>query len=154
LLVRTYAWIILLGRQGVVNTWLLGLGAIGEPLSLLFNLFAVLVGMVHALLPFVILPTLAVMRGIDSSLVRAARSLGASPWEAFRYVYFPLTLPGLVTGALLVFILSLGFYVTPSVLGGTGEITIAMLIATQMQVTLDWGLGTALSVVLLAIAAV
>ena len=153
LLVRTYAWIVLLGREGVINQWLRGTGISDRPADLLFNLFAVTIGMVHALLPFVILPLVAVMRGVEPSLVPAARSLGAGAWDAFWRVFFPLTVPGLATGALLVFILSLGFFVTPSVLGNTSEITIAMLIATQMQVTLDWGLGAALAVLLLVLAA-
>lgn len=153
LLARTYSFQVLLGREGFVNDTLQWLGIIDEPLSLMFNRIAAVSGMVHALLPFVILPCIAVMRGIDLSLTDAAKSLGASPWRAFWHVYFPLTKPGLVTALILTFILALGFFVTPVVLGGTGEFTIAGLIQLQMQRTLDWGLGGALSVTLLAVTA-
>lgn len=150
LLARTYAFQILLGREGFVNKVLQWTGIIDEPLGLMFNGFTAVTGMVHALLPFVILPCVAVMRGIDVSLTDAAKSLGASPWRAFRHVYFPLTKPGVVTAVILTFILALGFFVTPVILGGVHEFTIAGLIQLQMQRTLDWGLGGALSVTLLA----
>ena len=117
----------------------------------MFNLFTATTGMVHALLPYVVLPVYAVMRGIDPSYVDAARSLGGSPWRSFRHVYLPLTMPGLVTAIILTFILALGFFVTPVILGGTDEFTIAGLIQLQMQQRLDWGLGGALSITLLVI---
>jgi putative spermidine/putrescine transport system permease protein len=154
LLARTYSFQVLYGREGFVNKFLLWLGVIDEPLPLMFNLFTAVSGMVHALLPFVILPCLAVMRGIDRSLADAAKSLGASPWQAFRHVFFPLSKPGLATATILTFILALGFFVTPVVLGGTTEFTIAGLIQLQMQRTLNWGLGGALSVVLLLVTSV
>jgi putative spermidine/putrescine transport system permease protein len=154
LLARTYSFQVLYGREGFVNKFLLWLGIIDEPLPLMFNLFTAVSGMVHALLPFVILPCLAVMRGIDRSLADAAKSLGASPWQAFRHVFFPLSKPGLATATILTFILALGFFVTPVVLGGTTEFTIAGLIQLQMQRTLNWGLGGALSVVLLLVTSV
>jgi ABC-type spermidine/putrescine transport system permease subunit I len=154
LLARTYSFQVLYGREGFVNKLLLWLGVIDEPLPLMFNLFTAVSGMVHALLPFVILPCLAVMRGIDRSLPNAAKSLGASPWRAFRHVYFPLSKPGLATATILTFILALGFFVTPVVLGGTTEFTIAGLIQLQMQRTLNWGLGGALSVMLLLVTSV
>lgn len=149
LLARTYSFQVMLGREGFVNTTLQQLGIIDEPLSLMFNLFTATSGMVHALLPFVVLPCVAVMKGIDGSLTEAATSLGASRWKAFRMIYFPLSRPGLITGIILTFVLSLGFFVTPVILGGTDEFTIAGLIQLQMQKTLNWGLGGALSVILL-----
>lgn len=154
LLARTYSFQVLYGREGFVNKLLLWLGVIDEPLPLMFNMFTAVSGMVHALLPFVILPCLAVMRGIDRSLPNAAKSLGASPWQAFRHVYFPLSKPGLATATILTFILALGFFVTPVVLGGTTEFTIAGLIQLQMQRTLNWGLGGALSIMLLVVTSV
>lgn len=153
LLTRTYSFQVLLGHQGIVNQTLVNLGIVSEPLPLMFNLFTATSGMVHALLPFVVLPVLAVMRGIDGAYVDAARSLGGSPWQAFRYVYLPLTMPGLVTAIILTFILSLGFFVTPVILGGLDEFTIAGLIQLQMQRRLEWGLGGALSIVLLVMTA-
>ncbi len=149
LLARTYSFQVLYGREGFANRLLIATGVIDEPLSLMFNAFTAISGMVHALLPFVILPCLAVMRGIDRDYTDAAKSLGATPWRAFRHVYFPLAKPGLVTATILTFILALGFFVTPVVLGGTTEFTVAGLIQLQMQRTLNWGLGGALSVVLL-----
>jgi ABC-type spermidine/putrescine transport system permease subunit I len=149
LLARTYSFQVLYGREGFVNRVLIATGVVDEPLGLMFNGFTAVSGMVHALLPFVILPCLAVMRGIDRSYTDAAKSLGASPWRAFRHVYFPMAKPGLVTATILTFILALGFFVTPVVLGGTSEFTIAGLIQLQMQRTLNWGLGGALSVMLL-----
>jgi putative spermidine/putrescine transport system permease protein len=154
LLARTYSFQVLYGREGFVNKLLMRLGVIDHPLPLMFNTFTAVSGMVHALLPFVILPCLAVMRGIDRSLPNAAKSLGATPWQAFRHVYFPLSKPGLATATILTFILALGFFVTPVVLGGTSEFTIAGLIQLQMQRTLDWGLGGALSVMLLGVTGV
>lgn len=154
LLARTYSFQVLYGRDGFVNKFLMWIGVIDEPLPLMFNMFTAVSGMVHALLPFVILPCVAVMRGIDRSLPNAAKSLGASPWQAFRHVYFPLSKPGLATATILTFILALGFFVTPVVLGGTSEFTIAGLIQLQMQRTLNWGLGGALSILLLVVTSI
>lgn len=154
LLARTYSFQVLYGREGFVNKFLMAIGVTDEPLPLMFNTFTAVSGMVHALLPFVILPCLVVMRGIDRSYTDAAKSLGAAPWRAFRHVYFPMTKPGLVTAVILTFILALGFFVTPVVLGGTSEFTIAGLIQLQMQRTLNWGLGGALSVMLLVVTAI
>lgn len=154
LLARTYSFQVLFGREGFANQFLMAVGIIREPLPLMFNLFTAVTGMVHALLPFVILPCVAVMRGIDPALTDAGKSLGATPWRAFRDIYFPLTKPGLVTAVILVFILALGFFVTPVILGGTDEFTIAGLIQLQMQRTLNWGLGGALSITLLVFTSV
>lgn len=149
LLTRTYSFQVLLGHDGLVNQLLVGLGVVERPLPLMFNLFTATTGMVHALLPFVVLPCLAVMRGIDASYVAAARSLGGTSLQAFRHVYLPLSMPGLVTAVILTFILCLGFFITPVILGGLDEFTIAGLIQLQMQRRLEWGLGSALAIVLL-----
>ncbi len=148
-LVRTFAWMIILGRKGPLNSTMTGLGIIERPLALLFNEPSVLIGSVHIMLPFMILPLYSVMRGIDRELVRAALSMGATPFGAFRHVYLPLSMPGVVAGCLLVFVLATGFYVTPAALGGTAETMIAQLIDTLGRKTLNWALASALSVVLL-----
>lgn len=151
ILVRSYAWMVLLGRDGVVNQFLLWIGAITTPLHLLYTTFAVYVAMVHVLLPFMILPLYAVLRGIDGNLLRAAASLGARPSVVFRQIVLPLSLPGISAGCLLVFILSLGFYITPALVGGPRDLMMAVLIQQQID-ELNWPLGSALSVVLLAAA--
>jgi len=148
-LVRSFAWIVLLGRGGVVNDTLIGLGLIDQPLPLMHNEFGVLVAMIHVMLPFAILPIMANMKGINPAYVAAARGLGASELTAFRQVYFPQTLPGVLSASLLVFVLSLGFYITPALLGGGRVLMISEYITYQIQEFLKWGLGTALSVVLL-----
>ena len=121
-----------------------------RPIQLLYNSTAVYIGAVQIMLPFMILPLYSVMQGIDRRLVLAAQSLGATPLQAFRHVYLPLSMPGVVSGALLVFVLATGFFVTPSVLGSTNETMIAMLIEPQGRRALNWGFASALSVVLLA----
>lgn len=150
-LVRTYAWMILLGRNGIVNNLLLTLGMIDEPIKLMYNTFGVLVGMVHVLLPFTILPIYSVMSGIDRNLVKAAESLGANSFNAFRRVFFPLSLPGVAGSGLLVFIMSLGFYITPALLGGSTEIMVSNLIDQQITKFLEWGFGSAISAILLVV---
>jgi ABC-type spermidine/putrescine transport system permease subunit I len=151
ILVRSYAWMVLLGREGTVNRALIRLGVIDEPVKLLNTRLAVYVAMVHILLPFMILPLYSVMRGIDQNLLRAAENLGASPFHVFRRVFFPLSLPGVGAGCLLVFILALGFYITPALLGGQRDITISMLIAQQVNL-LKWGFASALALLLLVAA--
>lgn len=148
-LIRSFSWIVLLGRSGIVNDTLRGAGIIETPLRLMHNEFGVVLAMIHVMLPFAVLPMLANMRGISGSYVDAARGLGASEWTAFRQVYFPQTIPGVMSGALLVFVLSLGFYVTPALLGGGRVLMISEYITYQIQEFLNWGLGTALSVALL-----
>jgi putative spermidine/putrescine transport system permease protein len=150
ILVRTYAWMVMLGNSGVINRALMGLHLISSPLPLLFNQFSVHVGMIHILLPFMILTLYSVMRGIDRSLLRAAQSLGATPWSAFLRVFLPLSLPGIFGGCVLVFILSLGFYITPALLGGPGDYMISMFIYVQVSELLDWGYAALLALVLLA----
>ena len=152
-LVRTYAWMVLLGRRGLVNEGLQGLGLTDAPLPLLYNRLGVTIGMVHVLLPFMVLPIYSVMKGIDVDLLKAAQNLGANRRQAFLRVYLPLSLSGLATGCLVVFVTALGFFVTPALLGGRSDMMIAMLIDVQVSQLLDWGLGSALAVVLFAVTA-
>ncbi len=151
LLVRTYAWLVLLQRQGLINDWGMRLGWWDEPLALVHNLTGTLIGMVHIMLPFLVLPVLGAMRSIRSDYVLAAASLGASPAQAFRSVFLPLSLPGLAAGTLIVFILCLGFYVTPAVLGGGKVIMVSNHIANDIELFFNWGAASALGVVLLAL---
>jgi len=152
-LVRTYAWMVLLGRRGLLNEGLQTLKLTDAPLPLLYNRLGVTIGMVHVLLPFMVLPIYSVMKGIDVDLLKAAQNLGANRRQAFLRVYLPLSFPGLATGCLVVFVTALGFFVTPALLGGRGDTMIAMLIDVQVSQLLDWGLGSALAVVLFAVTA-
>ena len=149
LLVRTAAWVIVLQKSGIVNDGLLALGIIDEPLTLIFNRTGVYISMIHILLPFMILPLYSVMKGIPTDHMRAAASLGARPWVAFLGVYFPQTLPGLAAGCLLVYVIALGFYITPALIGGGGDQMLAYLIAEFATNTANWGLAGALAMVLL-----
>jgi putative spermidine/putrescine transport system permease protein len=151
LLVRTTAWIVLLQGQGVVNNGLVATGFISDDnrLEMINNQLGTIIAMTHILLPFMILPLYSVMRTIPPSYVRAARSLGATSWTAFRRVYLPQTLPGIGAGALLVFILAVGYYITPALVGGASGQLISNLIAFHMQDSLNWSLGAALSAILL-----
>ncbi len=148
-LVRAFAWVTLLRSNGLINQGLQGLGLIAEPLALVRNEFGVGLGMVHYMIPFAVLPLYANMRSIDLRLVAAARGLGASPWAAFRRVFLPLSLPGIVGAGVLVFIFSLGFYVTPAILGGGRVFMVAEYIGVQITHVLRWGLGTMLATTLL-----
>jgi putative spermidine/putrescine transport system permease protein len=152
LLVRTYAWQVLLRDTGIINTTLVDLGLIGEPLPLIRTLGGVLLGMTQILLPFMVLPIYAVMRRIDPEYLTAAANLGAPPGRAFLRVFLPLSLPGVLAGALLVFVLALGFYITPALLGSPRETMISELIVVQVQQRLDWGMGSAMAVLLMAFA--
>jgi putative spermidine/putrescine transport system permease protein len=149
MLVRTYAWMALLGRDGVVNQAMMALGFWGSPARLMHNTTGVFVGMVHIMAPFMILSVYAVMRNIDLGLCRAAETLGARPLVSHLTVYLPLALPGVVAGSLLVFMLSLGFYITPALLGSPRDIWIAMLVELQITQVLDWNFGAAIAAVLL-----
>jgi ABC-type spermidine/putrescine transport system permease subunit I len=151
ILVRSYSWMVLLGREGIINEALLAAGVRDQPMELLNTRLAVYMGMIHILLPFMILPLYAVMRGIDRNLMRAAENLGAPPGAVFRRIFLPLSLPGVAAGCLLVFILSLGFYITPALLGGQRDVMISMLIQQQIS-QLKWGFGAALALVLLLLA--
>ncbi|MFM9999291.1 MAG: ABC transporter permease [Betaproteobacteria bacterium] len=153
LLVRTYAWLVLLQRRGLINSWGIELGLWDEPLALVHNLAGTLIGMVHVMLPFLVLPLYSAMRAIDRNYLRAAANLGASPLRSFWLVFFPLAMPGLATGALIVFILCLGFYVTPAVLGGGKVIMVSSRIASDIEIFFNWGAASALGVVLLALTA-
>jgi len=151
LLVRTYAWMILLQRSGLLNNFLSKLGLISEPLKLMYNTFGVNVGMINILLPFMIITMHGVMKGIDKNLLKAAQNLGASRFRSFVRVYLPLSLPGVTGGALLVFVMAIGFYITPSLMGGLRDFTVSVVIETTINKLLDWGLASALAVVLLVI---
>jgi ABC-type spermidine/putrescine transport system permease subunit I len=151
LLLRSFAWMILLQDTGLINRLLISLGAVDHPLSLIRNPLGVGIGMTHILLPYVILPLYAVMRRIDPSLMEAASISGATPIYQFRRVFLPLSLPGVYAGALLAFTLGLGFYITPALLGGSRDTMIGQLIAGQISEQLNFGMGSALAVVLLAL---
>lgn len=151
LLVRTFAWQVILRDTGVINTLLLDLGVIAEPLTLIRTTAGVIIGMSHILLPFMVLPMYAVMRRIDPEYGRAAANLGAAPATAFLRVFVPLSLPGVLAGSLLVFVLALGFYITPALLGGPRDQMISQLIVDEVQQALDWGSASAMAVLLMAI---
>ncbi|RMC32931.1 ABC transporter permease [Paracoccus alkanivorans] len=151
LLVRTTSWMVLLQQQGVINDILVWMGVIGggQRLQMIYNQTGTIIAMTHILLPFMILPLYSVMRTINPSYVRAARSLGATSWTAFRRIYFPQTLPGLGAGALLVFILAVGYYITPALVGGSSGQLISNMIALHMTDTLNWSMAAALAALLL-----
>ena len=148
-LVRTYSWMVVLGAKGPVTAIALMLG-LDRPPQLLFTTFASTLGMTHILLPYMVMALYAVMKKIDATHLRAAASLGAQPFQGFRHVFLPLSLPGVVNGCLLVFTLCLGFYVTPVLLGSPRDMMISQLIAQQVEELLAWGFASTLSVVLLA----
>ena len=149
-LIRCYAWMLMLQTTGVVNEVLVDwLHVLTAPLPLVFNLTGVIVGMVHYLVPINILVLYSVMKAIDLRLLHAAKGLGANPLRAFAAVFIPLSMPGVRAAAMLIFVISLGFFVTPALLGGRREITVAMLVSTYFSDVLNWGFGSALATVLL-----
>lgn len=148
-IVRTYSWMVLLGRNGLVNNLLLTLGVISEPLTLLYSKTGILIGMVYVLLPYMVLTLYASLKAIDPALMRAARGLGAGWWFAFTRVYFPLSLHGVVSGSLIVFILALGFFITPALMGGPSDVMLAMLVERAVEVTFDWASAAIMSLLLL-----
>jgi putative spermidine/putrescine transport system permease protein len=150
-LVRTFAWIVLLQREGIVNSALMSLGLIQQPLALLRNEVGVLIGMVHYMVPYAVLPILSSMLTIDERLCAAARSCGAGPVRTFISVFFPLSVPGLAGASILVFIISLGFLVTPALLGGGKVVMVAQYIEFGISETLNWGIATALATSLLVV---
>lgn len=154
ILVRTSAWIVLLQREGPINGLLQALGVIDAPLTLLFNSTGVIIAMVHVMLPFMVLPLYAVMKGVNPNLMRAAYSMGANRLTAFRRVYLPQTYPGIGAGVTLVFILTIGYYITPQLLGGPKDQLISGIIASYTNEYLNWGLSSALSVILLTVVVV
>jgi putative spermidine/putrescine transport system permease protein/mannopine transport system permease protein len=147
--IRSYAWMILFQRYGVVNQALVALGIAAAPVRILQTTTAVAIGMVHILLPFMLLPLIATMRQIDPNLLRAGRVLGADPVRLFLRVYLPLSMPGIIAGTVLVFITSLGFFITPSLLGGGRSTMAAMIIEQEADIYLDWPLASAIATVLL-----
>jgi putative spermidine/putrescine transport system permease protein len=149
-LVRAFAWVTLLRREGLLNKALMAAGLIDEPLALMWNEIGVVIGMVHYMLPLGILPLWAAMRAIDGSCLAAARSLGAGPVRTFFRVFLPLSLPGIIGAGLLVFIFSLGFFITPAILGGGKTIMAAEYINVQIQESLRWGVGTMIASTLIA----
>lgn len=149
ILVRVAAWIVLLQQSGLINQGLISLGIIDQPLQLVFNRLGVYISMVHILLPFMILPLYSVMKGISPTYLRAAISLGCPPWKSFWKVYFPMTVPGVAAGGLLVFILSMGYYITPALLGSPKEQMASYFVAFYTDQTTNWGMAAALSAMLL-----
>lgn len=151
LLVRTSAWMVILQSNGVLNSTLNSMGLINQPLELMYNMFGTVIAMTHILLPFMVLPMFSVMKSIDTTYTRAAHSMGASSLRTFVQIYFPLSLPGLSAGGILVFILATGYYITPALVGGrTGQV-ISNFIAYHMQTSLNWGLAAAIASILLMI---
>lgn len=150
-LIRSYAWILLLQRNGPINGFLRDQGLLDEPLKLLYTHGAVVLGMIHVLLPFAILPIFATLKTLPPDYRRAAANLGANPVQVFLRIILPLSLPGVFAGGLLCFVLALGFYITPALLGGPGSMLMATLIGQQTTVLLDWPFAAALSTVLLAV---
>ena len=154
LLVRTYSWMILLQSDGLINNILMKLHIISEPIQLLNNTTGVYIGMTHILLPYMILSLYPVMKGINVNVVDAARTLGATKFKAFVKVYFPLSVQGISAGCILVFVMGIGYFITPSLLGGTNDAMISQLIQVQVSKLLDWQFASALSVILLIISLV
>ena len=154
LLVRTYAWTVILRDTGLINSALRGWGIIDEPLDLYQTTTGVLLGMTQVLLPYMVLPLFTTMARIDPELSKAAANLGASPRRAFLRVFLPLSIPGVLAGSLLVFVLALGFYITPALLGSPRDTMLSAFIATRVQQQLDWGLASAMALVLMALALV
>ncbi|OQM74376.1 ABC transporter permease [Pseudaminobacter manganicus] len=151
LLTRTYAWMVLLQRTGVINKVLMGIGLIDQPLALVNNLTGVTIGMTYIMLPFVILPLRGVIKTIDPAVLQAASVCGATRWQCLTRVLIPLALPGAAAGALMVFVMSLGYFVTPALLGGTSNMMLAEMIAQFVQSLVNWGMGGAAAFVLLVV---
>ncbi|KNY33369.1 MULTISPECIES: ABC transporter permease [Rhizobium/Agrobacterium group] len=151
LLARTYAWMVLLQRTGVVNKTLMGLGIIDQPLPLVNNLTGVTIGMTYIMLPFIIIPLYGVIRKIDPAILQAAALCGATRLQALIRILIPLAAPGMISGALMVFVMSLGYFVTPALLGGTANMMLAELIAQFVQSLVNWGMGGAAALVLLVV---
>ena len=149
IIVRTYSWMVLLGRNGIVNQSLMQLGVIDQPLALLYTKTGVLIGMVYVLLPYMVLTLYATMKSIDPSLMRAARGLGASELYGFTRIYLPLSIHGVISGSLIVFILALGFFITPALMGGPADVMIAMLIERSVEIQFDWPGAAIMSLLLL-----
>lgn len=149
--VRTYSWMVILGRNGILNQLLLNWGVIDQPLELMYNRMGVIIGMSYVLLPYLVLTLFSAMKGIDYNLIRAAQSMGASGTYTFLKVFLPLSMPGLVSGCLIVFILAIGFFITPALMGGAEDVMIAMLIQREIELNLNWPVAAMLSLALLAV---
>jgi len=150
-LIRTYAWIVLLNREGIINHGLAGLGLIDEPLSLLYNEFAIVVGLVYNYIPFVILTIYASLQRVNPEILEASADLGAPGWKTFLRVTLPLTMPGVAAGAVFVFVLSIGNFITPDLLGGGRTLMVGNLIYDQFLTARDWPFGSALSLLLIIV---
>jgi ABC-type spermidine/putrescine transport system permease subunit I len=148
-LVRTFAWLVLLGRKGAINDLLIAVGILDYPIKIIYNFTGVMIGMVHALMPLCVLTMLAVMENIDTNLTKAAGTMGARRGQSFWRIYFPLSLPGVAAGGLLIFVTSLGFFITPALLGGARDTMIVQLIMFQIDSMLNWGFAGAISMLLL-----
>jgi ABC-type spermidine/putrescine transport system permease subunit I len=140
---------MILGRNGILNQTLIKLELVDSPLKVIYNVLGLTIGMVHVMMPFMVLSLYSVMMGIDRSLLKAAQNLGARPFEAFRRIFLPLSMPGIFAGSILVFIISVGFFITPALLGGRKEVMIAMIIEQAVSVFLKWGFASAASFILL-----
>ncbi|MBX2882214.1 MAG: ABC transporter permease [Granulosicoccus sp.] len=151
LLVRTYAWLVLLQKKGILNDFAISAGIWETPVKLVHNMTGTLIGMAHIMLPFLVLPLYSSMRKIERDMMQAASNLGATPVQAFWQVYFPLSRAGMVAGSLIVFVLCLGFYVTPAVLGGGRVVMVATQITSILENQYNWGAASALGVVLLVV---
>lgn len=151
LLVRTAAWVILLQNEGLINGFLTSVGIVDRPIQLIFNRTGIVIAMTHVLLPFMVLPIYSVLLGIPRNLMPAANSLGATQWRAFRHVLLPLALPGLLSGSLLVFMVALGYYITPALIGGAEDQMISSVIAFYATGTANWGMAGALGLILLTV---
>jgi putative spermidine/putrescine transport system permease protein len=150
-IVRTYSWMVLLGRNGIINQLLLATGLVDQPVALLYNKLGIVIGMTYVLLPYMILTLYAAMKAIDSSFMRAAHALGASRTYAFLRIYLPLSVHGVLSGCLIVFILAIGFFITPALMGGPKDVMIAMLIERSVELMLDWPSAAIMSLLLLAV---
>ncbi|WP_051401648.1 ABC transporter permease [Advenella kashmirensis] len=151
IIVRTYSWMIILGTRGVINTVLIQIGLIDQPLNLMYNMVGVTIGMTYVLLPYFVLTLFSTMKGIDMWLLQAGRSMGASNFYIFRRVFFPLSMPGIVSGFLIVYILAVGFFITPALMGGPNDVMLATLIQRNIEVSVNWPLASALALFLLVI---
>jgi putative spermidine/putrescine transport system permease protein len=150
-LTRAFGWLALLSNRGLLNSWLEGIGVISDPLPLVHNEFGVIVGMTHFLIPFAVFPIASAMRSLDERVLLAARGLGARRIRIFWTIFVPMTAAGIIGAALIVFVFSLGFFVTPAILGGGRSVMVAELVYLRMFQSIDWGLGAAISVVLVLI---
>jgi len=150
-IVRTYSWMVLLGRNGIINELMLSSGLVDHPIALLYNKLGITIGMTYVLLPYIIMTLYATMKAIDPNFTRAAQALGASRTYTFLHVYLPLSAHGVLSGCLIVFILAIGFFITPALMGGPKDVMIAMLIERQVELMLDWPNAAILSLLLLAV---